>query len=205
MTILPFLPRMIEAPMKQTRKRLGEMLLEQGVITAAQLNQALAEQVRHKAKLGQYLVKKGWVSEEAIADMVCRQLKLHRYDAKYHLVDASLRRFIPPDLADRLRFVPLVRHGALLLVGMLDPTDLSVCDEIVRNSELDVEPVLCLDRELRQLSRQIYGREFAGHEEYSIMRSWPMRMWRPSTVRRSTRPARTPSTPCKEWPKAPRW
>ncbi len=168
MTILPLLPRMIITPMKRSRRRLGEMLLEQGVITPEQLNQALAEQVRHKAKLGQYLVKKGWVSEEIIADTVCRQLKLHRYDAKKHVLDANLRRFIPSDLADRLRVVPLARHGALLLVGMLDPTDLSVCDEIVRISELDVEPVLCLDRELRLLSRQIYGREFAGHEEYSI-------------------------------------
>jgi len=61
------------------KKRLGEMLLDDGLMTDSQLEKALAGQKKEGIRLGQYLIRQSIVSEMQICDLLCRQLKIGKY------------------------------------------------------------------------------------------------------------------------------
>ncbi|MFH1038616.1 MAG: GspE/PulE family protein, partial [PVC group bacterium] len=63
----------------QVKKRLGEILIESGLLKPDQLNQALIDQKKAGLKLGQYLVRQGIVNEAQIIDVLSRQLKIKKY------------------------------------------------------------------------------------------------------------------------------
>jgi type IV pilus assembly protein PilB len=105
----------------KTKKRLGKILIEGGLITTEQLEKALPFQKKTNLKLGQFLVREGIVSESQIVDMVSSQLNLKKYSADKYPVDPALSDLIPADIAFKYQVAPLKRNGLLLTVAMTDP------------------------------------------------------------------------------------
>lgn len=143
------------------KKRLGEMLIDAGLLSEGQLDQMLGEQRNSGLKLGQFLVRKGVVSESQIVDTLSRQLNLAKYHPSQYPIDVTLAGLIPVDAAQKMMVAPLRKKGRLLAVALTDPLDIKVIDslEIMTNSEL--EPVLCTEREVNQLINGIYGQQSA--------------------------------------------
>jgi len=139
------------------KKRLGEMLVENHLITEDRLQQALVEQKKAGLKLGQYLTRQGIVSEQQIIDMLSRQLSITKYHPDQYPLDLALIRYIPIDIAQKYQVAPLRKKGRLLTVASVDPLDINALDyiEVLANSE--VEPVVCSERELNQLISSLYG------------------------------------------------
>jgi len=77
------------------KKRLGEMLVEAGLLSEEQLKAALAEDAKSGLKLGQYLIRQGIVSEGLIIDMLSRQLDIEKYHPDGFPVDLRLADTIP--------------------------------------------------------------------------------------------------------------
>ena len=141
----------------QTRKRLGEMLIEEGVLTEDQLKQGLAEHKKAGLKLGQCLIRKGAVSENQIVETLCAQLRLERWHPDKYPIDIDLARLLPLEMAQKYQVAPLKRKGRLLTIAMTDPLEISVLDSIEVLTNMEVEPVVCTERELNQLINSIYG------------------------------------------------
>jgi type IV pilus assembly protein PilB len=143
------------------KKRLGEMLIEARLLAPEQFNQMLGEQKSSGLKLGQFLVRKGIVSESQIVDTLSRQLNLPKYHPDRYPIDVTLAGLIPADVAQKMMAAPLQKKGRLLSVALTDPLDIKVIDslEIMTNSEL--EPVICTEREVNQLINGIYGQQSA--------------------------------------------
>ncbi|MDD2317537.1 MAG: GspE/PulE family protein [Desulfobacterales bacterium] len=141
----------------QVKKRLGEMLVENRLITENRLKQALIEQKKAGLKLGQYLTRLGIVSEPQIIDLLSFQLKIGKYHPDAYPLDMDLVRLIPIDIAQKYQIAPLRKKGRLLTVAIVDPLDINALDsiEVLTNSE--VEPVVCSERELNQLISSLYG------------------------------------------------
>jgi len=141
----------------QVKKRLGEMLVESGLITEDRLKQALIEQKKAGLKLGQYLTRLGIVSEKQIIDLLSLQLKIAKYHPDTYPLDMDLVRLIPIDTAQKYQIAPLRKKGRLLTIAIVDPLDINALDfiEVLTNSE--VEPVVCSERELNQLINSLYG------------------------------------------------
>ncbi|NMC97971.1 MAG: Flp pilus assembly complex ATPase component TadA, partial [Deltaproteobacteria bacterium] len=141
----------------QVKKRLGEMLVENRLITEDRLKQALIEQKKAGLKLGQYLTRLGIVSEPQIIDLLSFQLKIGKYHPDAYPLDMDLVRLIPIDIAQKYQIAPLRKKGRLLTVAIVDPLDINALDsiEVLTNSE--VEPVVCSERELNQLISSLYG------------------------------------------------
>jgi type IV pilus assembly protein PilB len=139
------------------KKKLGELLVENELITEAQLRQALAEHKRAGLKLGQYVTRNGMANENKIVDMLSRQLKIEKYDPNAYPLDMTLAALIPLETAQKYQVAPLRRKGRLLTVALTDPLDINTLDaiEIMTNSE--VEPVVCTEREANQLINSLYG------------------------------------------------
>ena len=141
----------------KVKKRLGEMLVENGLIDEDRLKQALIDQKKAGLKLGQFLTRQGIVSEQQIIDMLSQQLKIAKYHPDHYPLDIDLIRYVPIEVAQKYQVAPLRKKGRLLTIAMVDPLDINALDymEVLTNSE--VEPVVCSERELNQLINSLYG------------------------------------------------
>ncbi len=141
----------------QIRKRIGEMLMESGLLSEEQLKQALAEHKKAGLKIGQYLVRSGIIAENHIIDILSRQLKIEKYYPDKYPIDMELSRLITVDIAQKYQLAPLRKRGRLLTIAMTDPLDIKALDSIEVMTNTEVEPVVCTERELNQLINSIYG------------------------------------------------
>ncbi len=110
--------------------RLGELLVQQNVITEAQLTQALAEQKRTGRKLGRVLADLGFLNEGSLHEFLARHLQVPFVDLKQVRIDREAVKLLPEPLARRYRALVLQQDPRGLLVGMADPSDLHAYDEL---------------------------------------------------------------------------
>ncbi|MGD8273034.1 MAG: ATPase, T2SS/T4P/T4SS family [Desulfobacterales bacterium] len=141
----------------KARKKLGEILVEGGLLTQEQLEKALPYQKKSKLKLGQFLVREGIVSESQIVDLVSSQLKLEKYRPDKFTVDVELAQLLSAEIAHRCQAAPLKKSGLLLTVAMTDPLDINSLDTIEVYTNCEVEAVICTEQHLNQLLSTIYG------------------------------------------------
>ena len=130
------------------RVRLGDLLVQQGLITEAQLGEALAAQKTSGRKLGRTIIDSGWVDEVQIAKALARQLRAPFVDMSKRSVRPEVARLLPETQARRLRALPLEETPAGVRVGMADPTDLAAYDEIARLVKREVELAVVAESQL---------------------------------------------------------
>ena len=147
--------------MIKTRPKLGQMLVDAGLLKPEQLAQAVEACATAGERLGEYLCSKGFVREDQVVELLGRQLRVARYDPERYPIDVALAGLIPVELAQRLKVVPLTRRNGMLELGMSDPTDLGALDAVEQLTRCEVMPVICTDREINQLTNSLYG-SFAG-------------------------------------------
>ncbi len=148
----------------RNKLKLGEILVDAGLLTNTQLQKALVEQKKKGLKLGQYLVREGYLSESEIVDVLSRQLKIERYRPDKFSFDKTLSKVLPAELAYRCQAVPLKKAEMLLTVAMTDPEDIRAVDAIEQHVRTEVETVICTEQHLNHLISNIYG-SFAGMGE----------------------------------------
>ena len=141
----------------KNRKKFGEMLIEAGLLNEEQLKQAIIGHKRTNMKLGQYLVREGFVSGSQVADIVSQQLKLKKYNPDDYPIDIELSKIIPLELAQKFQAIPLRRTKFLLTLAMTDPMDITALDSIEVYTNTEVEAVICTYQELNHLISSLYG------------------------------------------------
>ncbi len=138
-------------------KKLGEMLLESGLLSEEQLLQAVRDHKKNNMKLGQFLVQEGIVSSTRIVELVSTQLNIKKYHPDDYPVDLALARIIPVETAHKHQAVPLAGSSFLLTVAMTDPMDIAALDAIEVHTNTEVEAVICTNQELMHLINVLYG------------------------------------------------
>jgi type IV pilus assembly protein PilB len=136
---------------------LGEILVEGGLLTQKQLDEALPFQKKSNLKLGQFLVQEGIVSESQIVDLVSTQLRLEKYRPDKYSVDVDLAKLLPADTAHKYQAAPLQKNGLLLTIAMMDPLDINALDAIEVYTNCEVEAIICTEQHLNQLLSSLYG------------------------------------------------
>jgi MSHA biogenesis protein MshE len=155
----------VRASGRPQRVRLGDVLVAQKAVSQEQLKLALEEQKRSGRKLGRVLVDLGFVTEEAIAKALARQLNLAFVNLKLYNFNRAIVLKLPEAAARRFRALALEDRGQAMLVGMADPTDLFAYDELTRLLKKDVEAAVVAENEVLQALDQVYRRteEISGH------------------------------------------
>ena len=138
--------------------RLGEILVQQKLLSEDQLNQALADQKRTGRKLGRVFVESGFVTEEQISGALARQLGIPYLNLKFYNINQDVVRQLPETQARRFRALALEDRGDTMLVGVSDPTDLFAYDEIARLLKKGVELAVVNETEVLQAIDRIYRR-----------------------------------------------
>jgi type IV pilus assembly protein PilB len=151
------------------RKKLGAILTEAGLLTGDQLRQALLSQKKSGLRLGQYLVRQNLVQEDQLIDVLSSQLKINRYSPDKYPIEPDLADLFPFDICQRNKVIPLRKKGNLLTVAMVDPMDINTLDALEFIADIEVEPVICSEREINQLIRLTYGVQSGFMEELERM------------------------------------
>ena len=138
--------------------RLGEILVQQDLISADDLEKSLEEQKRTGRKLGRIFVDKGYVTETQISEALARQLKIPFIDIQQFNTKLDLINKLPEAQARRFRCAVLEDRATAYLVGMVDPTDLFAYDELVRLLRKDIEVAVIQEGSLLQLIDRSYRR-----------------------------------------------
>ena len=133
------------------------MLREAGLLNEEQLREALVAQKNSNLRLGQLLIQMGILNECQLADQLADQLGVKRFLSENFTVDPQLAKIIPAETAQKHRVVPLRKKGKLLTVGMTDPTDIGALDAVETQANLEVDAVLCTEPELNQFLERLYG------------------------------------------------
>jgi len=111
--------------------KLGEILVEAGVMTPAQLGEALKSQVLYGGRLGTNLIEMGFLEENELAGFLSRKLGLPCVTPEQLMsVTPDIIRLVPKELAENYQIVPLALDKKRLTLAMLDPSDLPLMDEI---------------------------------------------------------------------------
>ncbi|MDB5745983.1 MAG: type secretion system protein E:ral secretory system protein N-terminal [Massilia sp.] len=138
--------------------RLGEILVQEKLLSEEQLNQALADQKRTGRKLGRVFVENGFVTEEQISGALARQLNIPYINLKFYNISDAMVRLLPETAARRFRALVLEDRTDALLVGVSDPTDLFAYDEIARLLKKTVELAVVNETEVLHTIDRIYRR-----------------------------------------------
>ena len=143
---------------RKRRVRLGELLVEQRLISEEQLKGALAEQKRTGLKLGRVLTDLGLVSDQAIHEALAKHLQIPFVDVRHLQLAAATARLLPEVHARRFRALVLKSDTQGLTVGMSDPTDLLACDELAARLKRPIKLALVRDADLMKVMDVVYRR-----------------------------------------------
>ena len=139
--------------------RLGDLLVEQGLITKDQLMQGLAAQKTTGQKLGRTLISTGIISEDKMLELLSTQLKIPFVDLKQYNYDAKTIQIIPEILARRYRVVSLKKNpDGTLLIGMADPTDIFAYDELSKKLKCNLHLAVVRESEVLSTIDMVYRR-----------------------------------------------
>jgi MSHA biogenesis protein MshE len=138
--------------------RLGDLLVQQKLISQDQLKFGLEQQKRSGRKLGRVLVDNGFVTEEHISEALAKQLNIPYINLKYYNINIEMVRMLPESQARRFRAIALEERNGMLLIGMADPTDLSAFDEITRIVKRDIDIAVVTEGQLLESIDRGYRR-----------------------------------------------
>lgn len=123
---------------RQTKQRLGEILVEQGLVTGAQIQHALERQKTTGELLGEALVKLKFVKEPDIVGALVKQLGCPYLDASKYYISKEALALVPVEAALEHRLIPLDRIGPFLLLAVSGDVPADVLEEIERRTSLTI-------------------------------------------------------------------
>jgi type IV pilus assembly protein PilB len=142
--------------------RLGDILVQAGLIDELQLHTALAEQQQWGNRLGVALVKLGMIDEQELLQALSRKLGAPAVRLQGKRIDPAVLALVPRDLAERHACLPLFTKQEagveVIYVGMEDPGDLAALDELRFRTGLKVRPVIVAPTELWETLDRSYRR-----------------------------------------------
>ena len=113
-----------------TRRRIGEILVELGIVDEQQIADALDKQRASGSRLGDVLLQEGYVKPLDLVRALAVQFDLPFVDLDDHTIDSEVAQLIPGHVADRLRAVPVWRDDGRVVVAMANPADVLALDDI---------------------------------------------------------------------------
>ena len=132
-------------------------LVKKGMVTKEQLEEARETSKKAGVPLDKVLIKKGVVSEENVASSLSEHLGLPFMDLSDYLIDASVIKLVPEQLAQRYKLIPIFKIGQTLTVAMTSPQDINAIDQVRLTSKCEVEPVLATETAIKNAIDHYYG------------------------------------------------
>lgn len=144
--------------------RLGDLLVQKGIITEEQLNEALKQQKEKKLMLGEMIVSMGFASQSQINDVLCEHLNIDFVDMREEEPDPQVLSLLDESIMRKYTLVPL-RHdnnnAGALQVAMADPMNILAMDDINIITGMQVVPILANAQDINAFLDKAFGQQQA--------------------------------------------
>jgi type IV pilus assembly protein PilB len=130
------------------RKRIGEVLIDQGLITEDQLQLGLEEQKKTRLQLGKCLVQLGYISDNKLVDVLSAQLDVQHVVLENFNFNRTLVGLIPEDMARRYKAIALFEKDGVLTIAMADPTNLRTIDHLKFKTGKEIDAVIASEKSI---------------------------------------------------------
>ena len=141
---------------KIIKKRLGEVLIERGLISHEQLDQALAVQKKEGGLVGEILIKMGSVTDDSIAWALAVQYGIPYLPVLQYEIPEEMTKLVSKETAEKYRLVPLDRIGGILTVAMSNPLNAKAVEEVQSITALKVQIFVTTASDLNQTIERFY-------------------------------------------------
>jgi type IV pilus assembly protein PilB len=135
---------------RMTKRKLGEVLLREQLVTREQVEEALNEQGETGEFLGEILVRKGYVSERDIAETIATQYSFPYLEPDQYYISTDVLQLLPLEFMQRHLVIPLDRFGQILTVVTSGPLDPDVVSEIEQITGCKVQVFISIVSEVRK-------------------------------------------------------
>jgi twitching motility protein PilT len=143
---------------KQSRaKKIGELLVSQGLVSVEAVERALAAQQQAGGVIGEHLVRQGAIDERLLMKMLSKQTGLYHVNLHKITIRPEVQRRVTLDTARSLRVLPVAVDGHSLALGMVNPSDVGAERKVEEESGLNVRPLLLSGAQLDALFEQVGG------------------------------------------------
>ncbi|WP_427109721.1 GspE/PulE family protein [Lysinibacillus xylanilyticus] len=140
---------------KTGRKRLGDLLVESGVITNEQLEFALTNKTKEE-KLGDFLIKENILTEQQLIEVLEFQLGIPHIHLNQYSISPDLLQLVPAELAKRTNIIPIRREKNKLFIAMADPMDYFAIEEVRMATGCQIETSIAAKDDLYRTLTKYY-------------------------------------------------
>lgn len=135
---------------------LGQLLLEENIITQEQLNEALSRQKVMKKRLGEVIIDLGFVSERGILLSLAKRLKIDFIENPILLIDFDVIRLVPESFARKYEIFPLFLKHATLTIATNDPLDFTCLEDLSMITGLEIKTVISSKQDINRAIERAY-------------------------------------------------
>ena len=140
----------------QPNRRLGDLLVADGLLTPEQLQKSLAEQRGSTEKLGSILIRLGFINEEQLIGFLSRQYGVPSITLSQLDIDSEVLKLVPAPIAKKYEVLPVRRMGNSLALAMADPTNVFALDDISFMTNLQVLPLVASQSAIKKAIDRLY-------------------------------------------------
>lgn len=140
--------------------RIGDILINEGILSPEKLDEALAIQKEKKKRLGEILVEEGFITDETMANALCHQLGYARADLQNGRIPDDLISMFEPDVLKKYSAIPYMyddRNVNVILMAMSDPMDMLAVDDLSMICNRMIQPVVATPQEVMLAIDKYYG------------------------------------------------
>ena len=152
------------------KKKLGEILTEQGLITEAQLDHALVQQKGKNKKIGKVLLELGYINEIQVAEALTKQFSLKMVDCNDYAPSNSILALVQKETAEQKLVVPLALNGNTLTVAMANPLDWETIENITFETGLSLHVSIASENNILDAIEQLYG---SSQDTWNVLKELP--------------------------------
>ncbi|UZJ81058.1 GspE/PulE family protein [Fictibacillus sp. KU28468] len=138
------------------RKRLGDILVDAGLLSEEQLMQTLKEKIKSQ-KLGDALIERGYITEQQLIEVLEFQLGIPHISLFRYPIEEPIVSIVPGDVAKRYQLIPLKKEGDKLLVAMADPMDFTAIDDLRLSTGFQIERAIATKDDILKAHNKFYN------------------------------------------------
>ncbi|MHB8512532.1 MAG: GspE/PulE family protein [Actinomycetota bacterium] len=136
-------------------KQLPELLVEEGLLSVAQLEEASISQQKHRQSLSRVLIDSGLITEAALVSTIAKHIGLPFVDLNEYPIDPSAASLIPENVTKRQGVLPIAFEGSKIVVAMSDPGNIIAIDDIRTITKMEVRPVIATKSDILAASARL--------------------------------------------------
>ncbi|NTU47606.1 MAG: type IV-A pilus assembly ATPase PilB, partial [Syntrophobacteraceae bacterium] len=140
-------------------KKIGELLIQEGIIDEEQLNRALEEQRQSGERVGAVLIKLGFITEDRLVDFIAKQFHVPAVNITKLTIPKDVVTLIPLDISQKYQAIPFGLMGNTLNVAIADPGNLFVIDDLRFLTRKNIQVHVCSDTSIKKVISQFFASE----------------------------------------------